>query len=85
MTCDKDHQGLAQKGHDKCWTCGLELCDIKPIQRSFTQSQLVAEASRWLIKNYLPFKTNDPDKYYERLGMLVDFVTDLVPTEKGQL
>lgn len=46
------------------------------LRRSLSQSELVIEARQW-IKTHYP--DSDPDTRMARLGLLIDFVTDLVP------
>ncbi len=53
--------------------------DSPPVRRSFSQEEIVAEARRWLHQNYAVGRSENPDRFYERLGLLVDFVTDIVP------
>ena len=52
------------------------------LRRAFTQQELVDEARRWINANYSICKQEHPDKFYERLGLLVDFVTDMVPNSR---
>lgn len=51
------------------------------LRRSFSQDELVTEARQW-IKTHYP--DSDPDVRMAKLGLLIDFVTDIVPNEKGQ-
>jgi hypothetical protein len=45
--------------------------------RTFTQEQLRDKAVRWMKDHY----KERNDEYYTRLGIMLDFVTDLVPKE----
>lgn len=54
------------------------------LRRAFTQQELVDEARRWLNANYSICKQEHPDKFYELLGLLVDFVTDMVPNTNAE-
>ncbi len=46
------------------------------IYRSFTQQELINEAREWIRTHY---PDSDQDTRMARLGLLIDFVTDLVP------
>lgn len=48
--------------------------------KSFTQNEIINEAKAWMEKNYSICKQEHPDIFYEKFGLLVDFVTDLIPT-----
>jgi hypothetical protein len=57
----------------------------EPVRRSWSQDELRDAALDWMRKNYSDLLKSDPDKYHIRLGVLVDFVTDLMQNEKDQL
>lgn len=48
-------------------------------RRSFTQEEIVSEAQRWIKTHY---GDSDYETRMTRLGLLYDFVTDIVPNTK---
>lgn len=54
----------------------------EPTRRSFNRQEIIDEARRWVNLNYREIHLDNPDKFYERLGLLVDFVTDIVPGDE---
>jgi hypothetical protein len=50
-----------------------------PLRRLFSRDELMAEAIAWMRAHYADSLRENPDRYHERLGLLVDFVTDLIP------
>lgn len=47
----------------------------EPLMRSFSKEGLTDAALYWMRKNYKCILTQD--RYHEKLGFLIDFVTDL--------
>jgi hypothetical protein len=54
----------------------------EPLRKAFSQQEIVNAARSWMARNLCESKTTDPDKYFERLGFLVDFLTDTFPKEE---
>lgn len=52
---------------------GLHL-DNGPLRRSYTRDELLAFCQKWMKENA---KGCSQEWYYTRLGMLIDFATDL--------
>ena len=52
--------------------------ETKPVKREYTKDQLLAIAIIWTKANYGEFKDKDPDKFFERMGMIVDFTASLI-------
>lgn len=52
----------------------------EPVRRAFSQQEIVNAAKTWIQKSY-PASDYDPDLRMQRLGLLIDFVTDLVPND----
>ena len=50
----------------------------EPLRFAFSQGELIQEAIDWVKTRYTG------DERYHILGLLVDFVTDIVPREDGQ-
>jgi hypothetical protein len=51
-----------------------------PLRKSFTQDELVQAAMEW-IKTQYPAVEYDQDLRMTRLGLLIDFVTDIIPNK----
>lgn len=54
----------------------------EPIRISRSQQEMIQQSMDWLKKNYGDELKSNPDKYHERLGFLIDFVTDIYPDEQ---
>lgn len=52
----------------------------EPPKRAFTQQEIIEAARHWVWSNYKGMITEE--KYHTYLGLLIDFVTDLVPKEE---
>ena len=53
----------------------------EPLRRAFSQEELIDAARKWLNENYSVCKKSNPDKFYERLGFMVDFATDAIQAD----
>jgi len=53
----------------------------EPLRKSFSQEEIVAAAKQWIREKY-PATEHDQDLRMTRLGLLIDFVTDLIPNDK---
>lgn len=53
----------------------------EPLRKSFTQEELVQAAKEWIKTSY-PATDYDRDLRMQRLGLLIDFVTDLIPNNR---
>lgn len=52
---------------------------ISPTRKCVTQQEMIEEAKKWLHFHYGFQKPENPDKYFEKLGLLYDFITDFFP------
>ena len=50
----------------------------EPLRRSFSEEELRDAALAWMRKNRAEGYEPNTDRYHEKLGLLVDFVTDLM-------
>lgn len=48
-----------------------------PIHRYFSRQEMTDFAKAWAEKNLADMKKRDRDLYYTRLGLLIDYSTDL--------
>jgi hypothetical protein len=49
--------------------------------RAYSRRQAMEFAVQWMRDNWSEQLKSNPDKYHEKLGLLVDFVTDMFPAE----
>ena len=54
----------------------------EPLRRNFSEEELRDAALAWMRKNRAEGYEPNTDRYHEKLGLLVDFVTDLM--QNGQ-
>jgi hypothetical protein len=53
---------------------------MEPINYSYSKDQMIAEAKKFLIDLYgLPVKSENKDKWMERFGLLVSFISERFP------
>jgi hypothetical protein len=50
----------------------------EPLRRSFSEEELRDAALAWMRKNRAEGYEPNADRYHEKIGLLVDFVTDLM-------
>lgn len=52
----------------------------EPIRRAYSAEEMIAYAKQFMCDTYgKPNEVEDKDKWYERLGMLVDFISGAFP------
>lgn len=82
VECAKEHTKLHDYKPYACYTDDEYAKKQNPVsstQRlSFSQAEIVSAARHWIKTHY---QDSDPDTRMARLGLLIDFVTDLVPNE----
>lgn len=50
----------------------------EPLKKQFSKEELIEIASKWMREESGYYKTFDnPDRYFENLGLLVNFISDL--------
>lgn len=57
---------------------GTNKVPYEEVQHTFSQQELLDEVYRWMPSKYPGVKVIDPDAYFERYQMLVDFVSHLI-------
>ena len=50
----------------------------EPFKRIFSEAELTKAVLEWMKTNHSQMLVDDPDKFHARLGLLFDFVTDLM-------
>lgn len=66
---------MQRNGYEN-WQLG-GVCDRKFAQRkAFSQKEIIEAARKWIHTHY---EDSTDETRFQRLGLLIDFVTDLVP------
>ncbi len=56
-------------------------CSTEPIRRAFSREEIIAEANIYMLETWGPCKDSiDTAKWYERLGLLIDFTSSRFPS-----
>lgn len=52
--------------------------DRGPVTRTLSTDDTTRFVLQWMREHYATLKTSDPDRYCEKLGLILDCVTDMI-------
>lgn len=56
----------------------------EPIRKAYSREEIITEARAYMVKSFgAPQDSGDSHRWYERLGMLADFLSDRFPSNES--